>query len=449
MRTRTIRQLVVPSFLCVSVLLGGSSRAIWGPLTLQLFALALIGWMLTKPGAAAAPRAFWLLVGAFLALMALQLVPLPPELWTRLPGRQVLVSGYADLRQAPPWLPISMAPVNTLSAALALLPPIAMLTAITPRDQSDAWTAIAFLGATLTSISLGFVQVSTRSENWYLYEFTNLGSSVGFFANRNHMGTLLLAAIPFIALLLSNDTALGRSASAATRVFASASGVFVLIGIAMNGSLAAVLLGVPVVTASALLFRWPQRMRMVVVIISAIASIAALIVLASSPVQAKLTGAQTSSITGRWEIWTVTWSAIQATFPVGTGFGSFEQVYHLFENPLSVTGTFVNHAHNDYLEVILEGGAPGALLLICFLLWWALAARAAWRTNRATLAKAATIASAAILGHSIVDYPLRTDAIAVVFAFCLSLMGTNAGSLMRRGQRSESASERPRHVTIR
>ena len=48
------------------------------------------------------------------------LVPLPPELWTALPGRDHVREGYALLGQPLPWMPISLAPFDTVASALWL-----------------------------------------------------------------------------------------------------------------------------------------------------------------------------------------------------------------------------------------------------------------------------------------------------------------------------------------
>ena len=108
--------------------------------------------------------------------------------------------------------------------------------------------------------------------------------------------------------------------------------------------------------------------------------------------------------------------------------------------------TYVNHAHNDYLELALEGGMPAILLMIAFLAWWSLRAFAIWRSpNAAELGRAACIASAAILLHSLVDYPLRTAAIATIFAMALALMADPP----RRRQQVRLAELRPtRHLTL-
>jgi O-antigen ligase len=109
--------------------------------------------------------------------------------------------------------------------------------------------------------------------------------------------------------------------------------------------------------------------------------------------------------------------------PVGSGFGSYRQAYQLYEQRDYVTDTYVIHAHDDYLEIAVELGLAGMLLMIAFLAWWIHAVRRAWREADAdAYAKAASIASAAILVHSFFDFPLRTAAIAVVFVMCLGLL---------------------------
>ena len=101
----------------------------------------------------------------------------------------------------------------------------------------------------------------------------------------------------------------------------------------------------------------------------------------------------------------------------------------------AVTSEYVNHAHNDYLELVLELGAAGAVLIVLFLGWWAVAATRVWTSTLSTpFGRAATIATAAILAHSIVDYPLRTGALMAVFGAAIALMA----------QRSRSAPENKR-----
>jgi O-antigen ligase len=89
-----------------------------------------------------------------------------------------------------------------------------------------------------------------------------------------------------------------------------------------------------------------------------------------------------------------------------------------------VTKQFANHAHNDYVEAVLELGAAGLLLILAFLFWWGRRAYSAWSRDfeGAALARAGSVMVGVVLSHSIVDYPIRTAAIAAVFAFGCALM---------------------------
>jgi O-antigen ligase len=100
----------------------------------------------------------------------------------------------------------------------------------------------------------------------------------------------------------------------------------------------------------------------------------------------------------------------------------------------------VNHAHNDFLEVALETGVFGIALMLAFLAWFGRRAWAAWRTDRegANLARAATLAIVAVLGFSLVEYPLRTSAMAVIFAMSCAFL-LPARSSGRSASRREKA----------
>ena len=111
-------------------------------------------------------------------------------------------------------------------------------------------------------------------------------------------------------------------------------------------------------------------------------------------------------------------------WPVGSGIGSFNRVYRLFEDPDAVTNVFVNHAHNDYLEVFAETGLLGIVLILVFLAWWSLRSAQAWRDPRpdSYWAQAASVVVGIILVHSLVDYPIRTPAIMALFAFYVLIL---------------------------
>ena len=163
--------------------------------------------------------------------------------------------------------------------------------------------------------------------------------------------------------------------------------------------------------------------------------------LANSSIRSELAGSpDIGTLYSRGHIWEVTTQAIGHSFPFGTGLGTFHGTFSLFENPATIDQNSVNHAHNDYLELVLETGLPGLILLSVFLAWYMWQSVNIWRSPLSSLfAKGASIASAAILAHSIVDYPLRTSAVAALFAACLAMMAEST----RQGRSAEA-----RHVRI-
>ena len=111
-------------------------------------------------------------------------------------------------------------------------------------------------------------------------------------------------------------------------------------------------------------------------------------------------------------------------FPWGTGFGAFERVYLIHEPDALLSPAYVNHAHNDWLELIITGGLPGATLVA------ALAVAVISRTviTVKNWHHSGTETGLALLGFtflcyialgSLADYPLRVPIIQCVFALAL------------------------------
>ena len=122
--------------------------------------------------------------------------------------------------------------------------------------------------------------------------------------------------------------------------------------------------------------------------------------------------------------------AAAAFTPFGAGLGTFVPVYGMFEKPSdTLAHVYANHAHNDILEMWLETGIMGMALLGLFAiwlgsrfvkLWWRPAAHASELDH--SLMRAATIVIGLLIAHSLMDYPLRTEAMMAVFAFACALL---------------------------
>ena len=430
--SQQLRSAVVPAYVLACLVLGGSVQGIWGVAALQLIGIAIIGWSLlagNRLALAPAARTLFAIAAAAIALAIVQLVPLPPVAWSAIPGREHVVEGFALLGQELPWLPVSLTPHDTAATLITLIPPLAVLAAMLVAGAYRAsWIAIAVLVGTFASVLLGALQVgggeSTQSP-WYLYRRTNHGFATGFFANSNHMATLLVVSVPLLFALIADLRKKSRNPRAAAAVgLVAAAGILVLlVGIFLNGSLAVLLLGLPVVAMSATILIPPRSPARRAVVGAAIVSVAAILAVYLTPLQDKVFASNSTSFDTRQEIWSRTVSAVGDHMATGSGVGSFPQVYPLYEDHSDVLRTFVNHAHNDYLEIALETGVPGILLVALFFLWWLGRAGAAWRSSaQDRYALAAAIASAAVLVHSLVDYPLRTAALGAIMAACLGLV---------------------------
>ena len=78
---------------------------------------------------------------------------------------------------------------------------------------------------------------------------------------------------------------------------------------------------------------------------------------------------------------------------------------------------YFNHAHNDFLEVVLDAGVPGLLLLVAALSWWAWASINAWRADSGSdyvLPKLGSAMLLLVVIASVSDYPARTPMIMVM-----------------------------------
>ena len=131
--------------------------------------------------------------------------------------------------------------------------------------------------------------------------------------------------------------------------------------------------------------------------------------------------------------------AARTFFPFGAGFGTFDPVYRRFEPDSLLSTIYLNQAHNEPVQLAIEGGVVALVLLLLFLIWWAQAAvPALLRTDsgsRRALGLAMAAATLILMLSSLVDYPLRTPLLGGLFAVaCVELIRGR-----RRGMPSTAA----------
>jgi O-antigen ligase len=368
------------------------------------------------------------LLGGLAAIPLIQLIPLPPAIWTALPGRAEMVQALDLAGLAPGWAPLTVTPDLTWQSVLAILPPAAMFLAVLSSSQAQTARMMGFyLVGAVIAVLLGAAQLASGTERLYLWATTSAGSVTGFFANRNHLATLLLSTLPFAAVF-GAAVLRRRSEQRLPLWFGALFMGMVVIGLAAIRSRAGVILFGPVVIAS-LLAAWIAAGRgrpgpgLLALIGGAAAAICAVAILALPPILARFD--VQSAPEGRFEGWPIVAEASQTYLPLGSGIGSFDAVFRSVEPLEQLDPTFFNHAHNEYLETWLEAGWLGAALIIAFLIWYGRRLWAAWKagpSRERDLQRAASIALLAMLVHSGVDYPLRTATLAVLFALCAAIL---------------------------
>lgn len=408
-------------FFAVALAVGGAGAAypllemvveILGVALLCYFAIA--GRDEPLPPDARIPLIF---AGAILMLLLLQLVPLPPALWHLLPEREREIGVLKMLGRSGRWMPLSLDPEATRRSMLALVPGLAMFVAGIHLPSGDRLRIAGMLVAFAAfGAVLGAIQAASGG-GFSPFASVHHGHALGLFTNRNHQAVFLL-----IAMLMT--AALGRRPSVAQPVRLVALAGLLLFAaavIATKSRTGSVLLLAVLPSAIVMLFRLQLRWRSVAV--GAVAMVGLLLVVAISPVGEALIERFGFAGDDRLSFWSNSIDAVRAYWPLGSGFGSFPLVYQSVEPLGSMTSSYVNHAHNDYLELALEGGAPAIILLLAALVLVAVRARRLLTAvPKSGLAIAALGAVLILLLHSLVDYPLRMLSLGALFGFVCALV---------------------------
>lgn len=131
--------------------------------------------------------------------------------------------------------------------------------------------------------------------------------------------------------------------------------------------------------------------------------------------------AGTSTGESRTEFWKVSIELFWKYFPMGSGSGSFVEVYQIVEPTRLLDATYLNRAHNDWVEIVVTFGLPGVIGLMLA------SAAFLWRTVKlwrnadsshryVAFGRLASVCMAIIAVASVSDYPLRTPTMMGVFA---------------------------------
>src|SRR6202161_3476646 len=316
----------------------------------------------------------------------IQLVPLPPVLWTLLPDRAPLIASYDSLGLSGnglsgnglPWLPISVSPNATWLSVAALLPTLAVFlgtTLLGYRERRVLSHAVVAFG--VVSSFLGLLQIAQGpASRLRFFSATNLTEAVGFFANRNHFAAFLYVVLLFAAVW-AIDVGFAVGPWRDRRIFEARSIV----------TITASFLAIVILLAAEAMAR--SRAGMILTMISLVGVYGLVLtdrrrrILGATPMNFLFAAAGTAFILVvqfalyrilarfntdplddlRLQFARTTMEAAWAYMPFGAGMGTFVPVYGMFEKPQDLFAhVYINHAHDDILELWLESGIFGLAL---------------------------------------------------------------------------------------
>ena len=367
------------------------------------------------------PVAFFILASAI--LLTLQLLPLPPSVWTALPGRQLLEQAATVTGQDQPWRPLSISPGWTVNALSSLIVPATMCLLLAALATAEHWRMLTLLlGLIIASSLLGLLQFSGGHFDHPLINDVR-GSVSASFANRNHFA--LFAAF---GCILAPAWAFREERRGRWRIpIALALLMLFALIILATGSRTGMLLGALAICLGLLnvrlqirseLNRLPRRTSLVLIgtcVVLLVTAIALSISLGRAVSLDRAFALDAGEDLRRLALPTV-WEMAKLYFPFGSGIGTFDPVYRIHEPENLLSFNYFNHAHNDFLEIILDAGLPGLILLLGAVVWWLVKSLKAWRSkgSRLLLPRIGSMLLFLTFLASITDYPARTPMIMAI-----------------------------------
>jgi O-antigen ligase len=397
---------------------------------------------------------------ALIGLVIFQLVPLPEPLVRLLRPDNSMSNASLPGSEHHFFSSLSIAPYNTrIHLILLVCCAVTFLFArMLGQDRESRRRLVTWLVALGTFEALyGLVQYLTGWQRIFGYvKKYNLEEATGTYINRNHFAGFLEMAIPFgVALVLYENAKLPRKAirgqnARIKQVLGgkklSRIGLWLLAATVMVTGLFFSLSRMGIISAVASLgvmaaFSGFQRKAGFWVAAGIMAcGIILVLSMGAGPALGRfgtISEEYTSVDESRWSLWRDTARLIGGHPLLGSGLGTFPVAFTRVQS--TFLGQFVNHAHNDYLEVASDLGIPAAALF--FGSTGALLVRVARKavSSEVSFERAMALGClgsiAAILLHSLTDFNLYIPANALAFSLILGLaasMSPANSSVLRR-----------------
>jgi O-antigen ligase len=452
---------LLSAILLFAPLIKGGNRPL--PLmALELAAVLLLAYALLRPVFLQRLSAGFLVgLGLLMLLPLLQLLPIPFSLWQSLPGREVYAAALAAFGTTADMHPLSLLPMATEYALLALLPPLAVfLATVSLRETALKKIVYLFIAMATAQAIYALVQFGGGATTTFRTSLADIGTGVGTYVNRNHLAGLLAMALPVsLGLLASRIGQAGEHARYRSKgllrrlagslnparvnqtLIFSAVCIVILLGAVFSRSRTGIMLAMLGIFLTALLYglRIGGRRSTNLVTVFSVIGLALAVEVGLAPVLERFS-AEAALEDARWSIFGSSMTALGQFFPFGSGLGTFPEIYRRFQ-PAEID-LFVNHAHNDYIEYLFEGGLIAAVVVLLFLAvyvraWPRLLRLQRWGTL-SFMQAGSGVGLLLMALHGLTDYNWHIPANAVYFALM-------AGVFFHRGEtpREQATPTRP------
>lgn len=316
----------------------------------------------------------------------LYLIPLPVDIWRSMAGRDFYFSTLEAMKFQPPTsFTLSLTPDATWASVLAGVPVVVTFAiALVLPEKAVKLILKLLLVVAVIQVLLSVFQLALGTDSFFYFGLAATREVVGSFANRNHLANLLVMCLPVCIFVLYDQSKSKRSkrpnsSNGSSKqikliflLFIGFAFLLILLATLSRGGLISGFIALSMSTCMYLLTLGDKvsRKQSILYFGTAIAFVGfAMLANGLEGIQSRLGARLLSDAEVRNTISNAALTAASNFWPWGSGLGSFEAVFPRFQPALNLgSSAYIEYAHNDYAQIVMELGLSGVLLLCVFVI---------------------------------------------------------------------------------
>lgn len=332
-------------------------------------------------------------------------IPLPTEWLQGLSGREiyqdVVVFNESKLQT------LSLIPQDSFLSFVYVSAMVAIFFSMLRLPFDTIKILLIILGCIVVfEAALGIIQYASGVDSFYIGMQEHGNTASGTYRNRDHYVALLEMAIPLIVAFIAIKPSKNEKESWIGRtLILSIVLILVVVAAILSGSRAGIALAISGLFVSAFIMslQYGTLKSIGYIFIMFVVMIGAVINIGIVSIVNRFSVDPVEDL--RWQIFNTSEIAIENMLPFGSGPGSFPEVFRMFQ-PVDMP-KFINHAHNDYYELVFDMGLIGvvliALFFLIYILKWLVVLKQGISPVK-TLQIASGVSVLLLLLHSYLDY---------------------------------------------